>query len=77
MRITIFIISRGGKTEKFTLLQGPGQCPHTLLAKVGWKQGKTLGSEQGNVLRSGFFEVSNTEKRMRIWDKFGVWRSAS
>jgi hypothetical protein len=47
------------------------------LAKVGWKKGKALGSEQGNVLRSEFLEVSNTEKRMKIWDKFGVWRSAS
>jgi len=77
MRITTFITSRRGKSEKFTLLQGPSQCPHVLLEKVGWKQGKALGSEQGSVLGSGFLEVSSRGKRMRIWDKFGVWRSAS
>jgi len=51
----VFVISRGEKTEKFTLLQGPRQCPHVLLIKVGWKQGKALGSEQNSVLGSGFW----------------------
>jgi hypothetical protein len=79
MRITIhvFVISRGGKTETFTLLQGPRQCPHVLLAKVGWKESKALGSEQGSVFGSGFLEVSNRGKMIRIWDKLGVWKSAS
>jgi hypothetical protein len=35
MRITTFIISRGGETENFILLQAPRQCPNVLLAKVG------------------------------------------
>jgi hypothetical protein len=76
MRIILFIINRGGKTGKFTLPQGPRQCSHVLLAKVDWKQGKALGSKQDSVLGSGFLELFNRGKRMRIWDKFGVWRSA-
>jgi hypothetical protein len=77
MIITTFIFSRGGKNKKFTYLQGPRQCPYVLLAKIGWKQGKALGSEKGSMFGTGYLEVSSRGKRMRIWDKFGVWRSAS
>jgi hypothetical protein len=27
-------------------------CPLVLLVKVGWKQGKTFGSEEGKVMRN-------------------------
>lgn len=72
MRITTFIIRRGGKTEKNSLLQAPRQCPHVLLAKVGWKQSKVLERKQGSVLGSGFLEVTSRGQGMGIWAEFGV-----
>jgi hypothetical protein len=48
VRGTASIIT-GGKTEKFTAVTFPRQCPLILLEKVGWKQGTELGIEGGNV----------------------------
>jgi hypothetical protein len=37
----------------FTALKFPRLCPLFFLVKVGWKQGKTLGNEEGSVMGRG------------------------
>ena len=48
VRGTAFIIT-GGKTEKFSAVKFPRQCPLILLEKVGWRQGTELGIEDSEV----------------------------
>jgi hypothetical protein len=35
-----------GEAGKYTALKAPRQCPLFLLVKVGWKQGRVIGSEE-------------------------------
>jgi hypothetical protein len=42
------------------------QCPHVLLAKVGWKQGKALGSEAGSLLGSTLLAVGSRRRKKKI-----------
>jgi hypothetical protein len=42
------LIIRRGRSQKFTVLKAPRQCPLVLLEKVTWQQG-TLGNGVGNV----------------------------
>jgi hypothetical protein len=44
---------RGGGNRKHTALKFPRQYPLVLLVKVGWKLGKVLDCEEGNVMGSG------------------------
>jgi hypothetical protein len=37
------------------VLKVPRQCPLVLLAKVRLREGKALGSEEGEVLGCGYF----------------------
>jgi hypothetical protein len=37
-------------------------CPLVLLVKVGWRQGRALGSEEGNVIGSRLLECVAEEK---------------
>jgi hypothetical protein len=39
-----------------------GQCPLVLLIKVGWRQGKALGDEDGKVMESGCSEYPSKRK---------------
>jgi len=44
--------------EKFTTVAFPRQCPLFLLSRVGWMQGKALGSAAGMVIENGMLEIS-------------------
>jgi hypothetical protein len=37
----------GGNRYKFMAAKVPRQCPLVFLVKVGWRRGKTFGSEGG------------------------------
>jgi hypothetical protein len=39
-----------------------GQCPLVLLVKVGWRQGKALGDEDGKVMESSCSEYPSKRK---------------
>jgi len=53
---TTFIMSGGGD-RKFVILKAPGQYPLVLLVKIGWKQSRTMGSEERSALGSGILGV--------------------
>jgi hypothetical protein len=40
----------------------PGQCPLVLLVKVGWRQGKALGDEDGKIMDSDCWEHASRRK---------------
>jgi hypothetical protein len=42
------------QAEKYLIMKVPMQCPLVVLVNVGWKEARTLGSEDGEVL--GCFE---------------------
>jgi hypothetical protein len=43
-----------GKTLRHSLvIKVPRQCPLVFLVKVGCKEGKTFGSEEGTQMKSG------------------------
>jgi hypothetical protein len=42
--------------------EGCQVCPLVLLVKVGCRQGKALGSEEGKVMGSGLFEYAAEER---------------
>jgi hypothetical protein len=48
--VVVVVVVVSGETVKFTALKVTGQCPLFLLVKVGGKQGKVFGSEEGSVL---------------------------
>jgi hypothetical protein len=39
----------------------PGHCPLVLLVKVGWRQGKALGDEDGKVTVGNMLQRENKE----------------
>jgi hypothetical protein len=59
---TAFIIAGGNR--KFTALNFPRLCPFVLLVKIeiGWRQGRTLGSEDGKLMGSGLLECAAAER---------------
>jgi hypothetical protein len=60
----------GGKTENYTALKVPRQCPLVLLVKVGCKQGKVLASEEGSILGA-----RTTQKTLKPLGRFFVLRA--
>jgi hypothetical protein len=44
-----------GETEEFRDVKGSRQCPIGLVAKVDWKKGKALESEEGKAIGSRLF----------------------
>jgi hypothetical protein len=53
---TTFIMTGGGD-KKFTTLKAPRQYPLVLLVKIGWKEGRAMGSEERSALGSGILGV--------------------
>ena len=47
-----------------------------LLTKVGWKQGKTLGNEEGSMFGSAVLVECIIGNTMGIFAKFCVWTAA-
>ena len=37
---------------------------------IGWKQGKTLGSEEGSVLGTELLGLCNRGTKLGVWDEF-------
>jgi hypothetical protein len=37
--------------------------------RIGWKQGETLGSEDGSVLGTGLFGVCSRGTKLSVWDE--------
>jgi hypothetical protein len=50
-----------GEREKANAVKVSRSCPHVLLVKAGWKQGRALGSEVDTVYRDAVCEY-NVEK---------------
>ena len=40
----------------------PGQYPFVLLVKVGWRQGKAMGDENGKIMESDCWEYASKRK---------------
>jgi hypothetical protein len=53
---TTFIMTGGGD-KKFTTLKAPRQYPLVLLVKIGWKEGRAMGSEERSALGIGTLGV--------------------
>jgi hypothetical protein len=49
------------RRTKFLNLKFTSLCPLVLLVKVGWRQGRGLGSDEDEVLRYGVFEYAAKE----------------
>jgi hypothetical protein len=45
--------NRRGKTDKFTAVQVPTQCPLVFLVTVGWREGKAFGSGESRKIKIG------------------------
>jgi hypothetical protein len=44
-------IKRGEQRYSVLAMKVPGQCPFILLVKIGWKEGKALGSGESRAMR--------------------------
>lgn len=53
MRDVMFIVGEGGGEGKIAALEVLRHCPFVLLIKVGWRQGRALGFEEGKVIGRG------------------------
>jgi hypothetical protein len=67
------------ETAKFTAMKVPRQCPFVLLVKVGWRGGKTIGSDEGRD-EQWSKEISSershcTQLQPRI-QTLNLWRTA-
>jgi hypothetical protein len=52
------------------------ECLLGLLIMVGWKQGKTLGTEEGSMFGSAVLVESSIGNTLGIFAKFCVWTAA-
>jgi hypothetical protein len=75
VRGNIFIIITGGG-NKCTGLQGSSQCPLVVLLKVGCRQVRAMGKEEGRVMRSGLLGVYIRGKNLSIRTEFSFWKAA-
>jgi hypothetical protein len=46
-----------------------------LVVKLGWWQGKTLGSE-GKLIGSGLLGVWSSGEKLSVWAAYCAWRAA-
>jgi hypothetical protein len=67
--ITIITVE-GGETKNFTFLKVSRRCPLVLLVKLGWEQGKALGSEGGSLGGTGLLGVLNRGNKLSIGAEF-------
>ena len=62
--IVVVVVTKGSR--KFNVLQATILCPLFVLAKVGWKQGKELGSEKGRAVGNGLLGVCSSGSNLSI-----------
>jgi hypothetical protein len=56
-----------GKTNMLTVSMVPRNRRLVLLVKLGWLQGKMLGSEEGKVMGSGLLGVWSSGEKLSVW----------
>jgi hypothetical protein len=68
MGVVIHTTLKGENRDKFTGTKVPRQSPLVLLVKVGWRRGKTFGSEESTEIIAG-------EKLIRVLHSIRIWNS--
>jgi hypothetical protein len=68
MGVVIHTTLKAENRDKFTGTKVPRQCPLVLLVKVGWRRGKTFGSEESTEIIAGEKLIRVLLHSIRIWN---------